>query len=131
MKHQFKALDEFMEVVKTTFNKLLNQNTTEETHHHEGHSHEHGEHHHHDCNCSHEYEHHHDDHHHSHEHGEHHHHDHCGHCSGHHHHEISWQRWGLAIGMFVIALILERSVGWIANALFLLTIACIGKEVIT
>ena len=168
MKYQFKALDEFMEVVKTTFNKLLNQNTTEETHHHEGHSHEHhheihqhshdhDEHHHHHhhhehnayydyddhdhCHCSHEHEHHHDEHHydehhhdehhhHSHEHGEHHHHDHCGHCSGHHHHEISWQRWALAIGMFVLALFLEKSVAWIANALFLLTIACIGKEVI-
>lgn len=155
MKYQFKDLDEFMEVVKTTFNKLLNQNTTEETHHHEGHSHEHHheihhhshehdeDHHHHEhdahhnhddhdhCHCSHEHEHYHDAHHHSHEHGEHHHHDHCGHCSGHHHHEISWQRWALAIGMFVLALILEKSVGWIANALFLLTIACIGKEVIT
>ena len=164
MKHRFKVLEEFMEVVKITFNKLLNQNTTEETHHHEGHSHEHhheihqhshdhDEHHHHHhhhehnayydyddhdhCHCSHEHEHHHDEHHHdehhhhSHEHGEHHHHDHCGHCSGHHHHEISWQRWALAIGMFVLALFLESSVAWIANALFLLTIACIGKEVIT
>ena len=196
MKHRFKVLEEFMEVVKITFNKLLNQNTTEETHHHEGHSHEHhheihqhshdhDEHHHHHehnayydyddhdhCHCSHEHEHHHDEHHHdehhhdehhhdehhhdehhhdehhhdehhhdehhhdehhhhSHEHGEHHHHDHCGHCSGHHHHEISWQRWALAIGMFVLALFLEKSVAWIANALFLLTIACIGKEVIT
>ena len=164
MKHRFKVLEEFMEVVKITFNKLLNQNTTEETHHHEGHSHEHhheihqhshdhDEHHHHHhhhehnayydyddhdhCHCSHEHEHHHDEHHHdehhhhSHEHGEHHHHDHCGHCSGHHHHEISWQRWALAIGMFVLALFLESSVAWIANALFLLIIACIGKEVIT
>ena len=85
------------------------------------HSHEHSEHHSHD----------HDSHHHSHEYGDHHHHDHCGHCSGHHHHEISWQRWALAIGMFVLALFLESSVAWIANALFLLTIACIGKEVIT
>ena len=137
MKYQFKALDEFMEVVTTTFNKLLNQNTTEETHHHEGYSHEHGEQHHHDhehaahhhdhCHCSHEHE---REHHHSYEHGEHHHHDHCGHCSVHHHHEISWQRWALAIGMFVLALFIERRVGWIANALFLLTIACIGKEII-
>ena len=168
MKHQFKVLDEFMEVVKITFNKLLNQRRNEEIHHHEEHSHEHSghhshdhdshhysheysghhshdydshhhshehdeHHHHHDghCHCSHEHKHHHDDHHHSHEHGEHHHHDHCGHCSGHHHHEISWQRWVLAIGMFVLALFLESSVAWIANALFLLTIACIGKEVIT
>ena len=112
-----------------------------DSHHH---SHEHDEHHHHHehnayynhddhdhCHCSHEHEHHHDAHHHSHEHDEHHHHDHCGHCSGHHHHEISWQRWVLAIGMFVLALFLESSVAWIANALFLLTIACIGKEVIT
>ena len=98
-----------------------------DSHHH---SHEHSEHHSHD----------HDSHHHSHErcehhshnHDSHHHsHDHCGHCSGHHHHEISWQRWVLAIGMFVLALFLESSVAWIANALFLLTIACIGKEVIT
>ena len=96
-----------------------------DSHHH---SHEHGEHH------SHDY----DSHHHSHEYCEHyshdhdsHHHDHCGHCSGHHHHEISWQRWVLAMGMFVLALFLESSVAWIANALFLLTIACIGKEVIT
>ena len=101
------------------------------SHGHSGHhSHDHDSHHH-----SHEYcEHHshdHDSHHHSHEHGDHHHHDHCGHCSGHHHHEISWQRWVLAIGMFVLALFLESSVAWIANALFLLTIACIGKEVIT
>ena len=88
-----------------------------DSHHH---SHEHDEHH----------SHHHDTHH-SHEHCDHHHHDHCGHCSGHHHHEISWQRWVLAIGMFVLALFLESSVAWIANALFLLTIACIGKEVIT
>ena len=121
MKHQFKVLDEFIEVVKITFNKLLNQRRNEEIHHHEEHSHEHSEHH------SHDY----DSHHHSHEHDEHHHHDHCGHCSGHHHHEISWQRWVLAIGMFVLALFLESSVAWIANALFLLTIACIGKEVIT
>ena len=161
MKHQFKVLDEFIEVVKITFNKLLNQRRNEEIHHHEEHSHEHSEHHSHDydshhhshehdehhhhhehnayynhddhdhCHCSHEHEHHHDAHHHSHEHDEHHHHDHCGHCSGHHHHEISWQRWALAIGMFVLALFLEKSVAWIANALFLLTIACIGKEVIT
>ena len=150
MKYQFKALDEFMEVVKTIFNKLLNQNITEETHHHEHsehHSHNHNSHHHshehreqhshdHDShNHSHEHsEHHshdHDSHHHLHEHGDHHHHhDHCGHCSGHHHHEISWKRWVLAIGMFVLALMLEKSVGWVANALFLLTIACIGKEVI-
>ena len=105
------------------------------SHHH---SHEHGDHHSHDHDShhhSHEYceyhSHDHDSHHHSHEHGDHHHHDHCGHCSGHHHHEISWQRWALAIGMFVLALFLESSVAWIANALFLLTIACIGKEVIT
>ena len=98
-----------------------------ESHHH---SHEHSEHHSHD----------HESHHHSHEHSgyhshnhdsHHHSHDHCGHCSGHHHHEISWQRWVLAMGMFVLALFLESSVAWIANALFLLTIACIGKEVIT
>lgn len=120
MKYQFKALEEFMEVFKLKWNQLLNQNINEETHHHEEHSHEHSE----------RYSHNHDSHHHSHEHGEHHHHDHCGHCSGHHHHEISWQRWALAIGMFVLALFLERSVGWIANALFLLTIACIGKEII-
>lgn len=155
MKHQFKALEEFIEVFKLKWNQLLNQRINEETHHHEHsehHSHNHNSHHH-----SHEHSHDHDSHHHSHEHdehhhqhehdahhnhhdhchclheyehGEHHHHEHCGHCSGHHHHEISWQRWGLAIGMFVLALILERSVGWIANALFLLTIACIGKEVI-
>ena len=141
MKYQFKALDEFMEVVKTIFNKLLNQNITEETHHYEGHSHEHHHeiHHHSHEHDEHHHQHEHDAHHnhhdhchclHEHEHGEHHHHEHCGHCSGHHHHEISWQRWGLAIGMFVLALILERSVGWIANALFLLTIACIGKEII-
>ena len=115
-----------------------------DSHHH---SHEHSEHHSHDHDShhhSHEHsEHHshdHDSHHHSHErcehhshnHDSHHHsHDHCGHCSGHHHHEISWQRWVLAIGMFVLALFLESSVAWIANALFLLTIACIGKEVIT
>ena len=74
MKHQIKVLEEFMEVVKTTFNKLLNQNINEETHHHEEHSHENSEYHSHD----------HDSHHHSHEHGDHHHHDHCGHCSGHH-----------------------------------------------
>lgn len=102
------------------------------SHNHDSHyhSHEHGEHYSHD----------HDSHHHSHEqcehhshnHDSHHHsHEHCGHCSGHHHHEISWQRWALAIGMFVLALFLESSVAWIANALFLLTIACIGKEVIT
>ena len=94
-----------------------------DSHHH---SHEHSEHH------SYDY----DSHHHSHEHCEHHSHNHdshhyCGHCSGHHHHEISWQRWVLAIGIFVLALFLESSVAWIANALFLLTIACIGKEVIT
>ena len=137
MKHRFKALEEFMEVFKLKWNQLLNQRTNEEIHHHEEHSHEHGEHHsqHHDSHYySHEHsEHHshdHDSHHHLHEHGDHHHHDHCGHCSG-HHHEISWQRWVLAIGMFVLALMLERSVGWVANALFLLTIACIGKEVIT
>ncbi|WP_314111822.1 heavy metal translocating P-type ATPase [uncultured Granulicatella sp.] len=141
MKYQFKALDEFMEVVKTIFNKLLNQNITEETHHYEGHSHEHHHeiHHHSHEHDEHHHQHEHDAHHnhhdhchclHEHEHGEHHHHEHCGHCSGHHHHEIFWQRWGLAIGMFVLALILERSVGWIANALFLLTIACIGKEII-
>ena len=141
MKYQFKALDEFMEVVKTIFNKLLNQNITEETHHYEGHSHEHHHeiHHHSHEHDEHHHQHEHDAHHnhhdhchclHEHEHGEHHHHEHCGHCSGHHHHEISWQRWGLAIGMFVLALILERSVGWIVNALFLLTIACIGKEII-
>ena len=115
-----------------------------ESHHH---SHEHSEHHSHDYEShhhSHEHcEHHshnHDSHHHSHEccehhshdHDSHHHsHNHCGHCTGHHHHEISWQRWALAIGMFVLALILESSVAWIANGLFLLTIACIGKEVIT
>ena len=106
-----------------------------DSHHH---SHEHSEHHSHDHDFhhrSHEHcEHHshdHDFHHHSHEHGDHHHHDHCGHCSGHHHHEISWQRWVLAIGMFVLALFLESSVAWIANTLFILTIACIGKEVIT
>ena len=106
-----------------------------DTHHH---SHEHDDHHshHHDTHHhSHKHDedhsHHHDSHHHAHEHGAHHHHDHCGHCSGHHHHEISWQRWVLAIGMFIVALFLERSVGWISNALFLLTIACIGKEVIT
>ena len=115
-----------------------------DSHHH---SHEHSEHHSHDYDShhhSHEHSEHqshdHDSHHHSHEycehhshdHDSHHHsHDHCGHCSGHHHHEISWQRWALAIGMFVLALFLESSVTWIANALFLLTIACIGKEVIT
>ena len=98
-----------------------------ESHHHshehcEHHSHNHDSHHHsHEC-CE----------HHSHDHDSHHHsHNHCGHCTGHHHHEISWQRWALAIGMFVLALILESSVAWIANGLFLLTIACIGKEVIT
>ena len=116
-------------------------------HHSHHHSHEHSEHHSHDYEShhhSHEHcEHHshnHDSHHHSHEccehhshdHDSHHHsHNHCGHCTGHHHHEISWQRWALAIGMFVLALILESSVAWIANGLFLLTIACIGKEVIT
>ena len=98
-----------------------------ESHHH---SHEHSEHHSHDHE-SHHHSHEHCEHH-SHDHDSHHHsHDHCGHCSGHHHHEISWQRWALAIGMFVLALFLESSVAWIANALFLLTIACIGKEVIT
>ena len=149
MKHQFKALEEFIEVFKLKWNQLLNQRINEETHHHEHsehHSHNHNSHHHshehseqhghnHDSHHhSHEHsEHHshdHDSHHHLHEHGDHHHHhDHCGHCSG-HHHEISWKRWVLAIGMFVLALMLEKSVGWIANALFLLTIACIGKEVI-
>ena len=173
MKHQFKALEEFMEVFKLKWNQLLNQRTNEEIHHHVKHSHEHSEHHSHDHHShehsghhSHDYDSHHhshehsghhshdyDSHHHSHEHSEHHSHDydshhhshehcehhshnhdshhHCGHCSGHHHHEISWQRWVLAIGMFVLALFLESSVAWIANALFLLTIACIGKEVIT
>ena len=173
MKHQFKALEEFMEVFKLKWNQLLNQRTNEEIHHHVKHSHEHREHHSHDHHShdhcghhshdhdshhhSHEHSGHHshdyDSHHHSHEHSEHHSHDydshhhshehcehhshnhdshhHCGHCSGHHHHEISWQRWVLAIGMFVLALFLESSVAWIANALFLLTIACIGKEVIT
>ena len=109
------------------------------SHHHDSHhySHEHDDYHNHHYDShhhSHEHDEHHSHHHdthHSHEHCDHHHHDHCGHCSGHHHHEISWQRWVLAIGMFVLALILERSVGWISNALFLLTIACIGKEVIT
>ena len=98
-----------------------------ESHHHshehcEHHSHNHDSHHHsHEC-CE----------HHSHDHDSHHHsHNHCGHCTGHHHHEISWQRWAFAIGMFVLALFLESSLAWIANALFLLTIACIGKEVIT
>ena len=129
----------------------------EHSHEHSGHhSHDHDSHHHsheHSGHHSHDYDSHHhshehsryhshdyDSHHHSHEHSEHHSHnhdshhhshDHCGHCSGHHHHEISWQRWALAIGMFVLALILESSVAWIANGLFLLTIACIGKEVIT
>ena len=178
MKHQFKALEEFMEVFKLKWNQLLNQRTNEEIHHHVKHSHEHSEHHSHDHDShhhshdhcghhshdhdshhhshehsghhSHDYDSHHhshehsehhsydyDSHHHSHEHCEHHSHNHdshhhCGHCSGHHHHhEISWQRWVLAIGMFVLALFLESSVAWIANALFLLTIACIGKEVIT
>ena len=147
MKHRFKVLEEFMEVFKLKWNQLLNQRTNEEIHHHEEHSHEHSGHHSHDHDShhhSHEHsEHHshnHDSHHHSHEccehhshdHDSHHHsHNHCGHCTGHHHHEISWQRWALAIGMFVLALILESSVAWIANALFLLTIACIGKEVIT
>ena len=147
MKHRFKVLEEFMEVFKLKWNQLLNQRTNEEIHHHEEHSHEHSGHHSHDHDShhhSHEHsEHHshnHDSHHHSHEccehhshdHDSHHHsHNHCGHCTGHHHHEISWQRWALAIGMFVLALFLESSVAWIANALFLLTIACIGKEVIT
>ena len=173
MKHQFKALEEFMEVFKLKWNQLLNQRTNEEIHHHVKHSHEHSEHHSHDHDShhhshdhcghhshdhdshhhSHEHSGHHshnyDSHHHSHEHSEHHSYDydshhhshehshnhdshhHCGHCSGHHHHEISWQRWVLAIGIFVLALFLESSVAWIANALFLLTIACIGKEVIT
>ena len=150
MKHQFKALEEFMEAFKLKWNQLLNQRINEETHHHEHsehHSHNHDSHHHsheyseqhsHNHNSHHhshehseQHSHDHDSHHHLHEHGDHHHHhDHCGHCSGHHHHEISWQRWVLAIGMFVLALMLEKSVGWIANALFLLTIACIGKEVI-
>ena len=155
MKHQFKALEEFMEAFKLKWNQLLNQRINEETHHYKEHSHEHSEYHSHNHDShhhSHEYsEHHshdhnshhhshehseqhshdHDSHHHLHEHGDHHHHhDHCGHCSGHHHHEISWKRWVLAIGMFVLALMLEKSVGWVANALFLLTIACIGKEVI-
>ena len=160
MKHQFKALEEFMEVFKLKWNQLLNQRTNEEIHHHVKHSHEYSEHHSYDHDShhhshdhcghhshdhdshhhSHEHSGHHsydyDSHHHSHEHCEHHSHNHdshhhCGHCSGHHHHEISWQRWVLAIGMFVLALFLESSVAWIANALFLLTIACIGKEVIT
>ena len=133
MKHQFKALEEFIEVFKLKWNQLLNQRINEETHHHEHsehHSHNHNSHHHsHEHREQHSHDH--DSHHHLHEHGDHHHHhDHCGHCSGHHHHEISWQRWVLAIGMFVLALFLEKSVAWIANALFLLTIACIGKEVI-
>ena len=133
MKHQFKALEEFIEVFKLKWNQLLNQRINEETHHHEHsehHSHNHNSHHHsHEHSEQHSHDH--DSHHHLHEHGDHHHHhDHCGHCSGHHHHEISWKRWVLAIGMFVLALMLEKSVGWIANALFLLTIACIGKEVI-
>lgn len=136
MKHQFKALEEFMEVFKLKYHQLLNGRATEESHHHEErsdeleeqhshhHNHEHGKHHHH-------HEHHQDAHcHHNHDSHEHHSHTHCGSCSGHHHHEISWQRWVLAIGMFIGALILERSVGWIANALFLLTIAFIGKEII-
>ena len=160
MKHRFKVLEEFMEVFKLKWNQLLNQRTNEEIHHHVKHSHEHSEHHSHDHDShhhshehsghhSHNYDSHHhshehsehhsydyDSHHHSHEHCEHHSHNHdshhyCGHCSGHHHHEISWQRWVLAIGIFVLALFLESSVAWIANALFLLTIACIGKEVIT
>ena len=156
MKHQFKALEEFMEVFKLKWNQLLNQRTNEEIHHHVKHSHEHSEHHSHDHDSHHHshdhcghHSHDHDSHHHSHEHSEHHSYDydshhhshehshnhdshhHCGHCSGHHHHEISWQRWVLAIGIFVLALFLESSVAWIANALFLLTIACIGKEVIT
>ena len=133
MKHQFKALEEFMEAFKLKRNQLLNQRINEETHHHEHsehHSHNHNSHHHsHEHSEQHSHDH--DSHHHLHEHGDHHHHhDHCGHCSGHHHHEISWKRWVLAIGMFVLALMLEKSVGWVANALFLLTIACIGKEVI-
>ena len=177
MKHQFKALEEFMEVFKLKWNQLLNQRTNEEIHHHVKHSHEHSEHHSHDHDSHHHshdhcghHSHDHDSHHHSHEHSGHHSHDydshdhshehsehhsydydshhhshehcehhshnhdshhHCGHCSGHHHHEISWQCWVLAIGIFVLALFLESSVAWIANALFLLTIACIGKEVIT
>ena len=147
MKYRFKALEEFMDVFKLKWKQLLNQRTNEEIHHHEEHSHDHCGNHSHDHDShhhSHEHgEHHshnHDSHHHSHEccehhshdHDSHHHsHEHCGHCSGHHHHEISWQRWALAIGMFVLALFLESSVAWIANALFLLTIACIGKEVIT
>ena len=115
-----------------------------DSHHHshehcEHHSHDHDSHHHSHEHCeyhSHNHDSHHHSHecceHHSHDHDSHHHsHNHCGHCSGHHHHEISWQRWALAIGMFVLALFLESSVAWIANALFLLTIACIGKEVIT
>jgi len=124
-------------------------NSHEHSEHHDSHhhSHEHCEHHSHDHESHHHshehceyHSHNHDSHHHSHEccehhshdHDSHHHsHNHCGHCSGHHHHEISWQRWALAIGMFVLALFLESSVAWIANALFLLTIACIGKEVIT
>ena len=155
MKHRFKALEEFMEVFKPKWNQLLNQSINEEIHHYEEHSHEHSEHHshnhdshhhshehsehhshnhnshHHSHEHSEQHSHDHDSHHHLHEHGDHHHHhDHCGHCSGHHHHEISWKRWVLAIGMFVLALMLEKSVGWIANALFLLTIACIGKEII-
>ena len=155
MKYQFKALEEFMEAFKLKWNQLLNQRINEETHHYEEHSHEHSEHHshnhdshhrshehsehhshnhnshHHSHEHSEQHSHDHDSHHHLHEHGDHHHHhDHCGHCSGHHHHEISWQRWVLAFGMFVLALLLERSLGWVANALFLLTIACIGKEII-
>ena len=144
MKHRFKALEEFMEVFKPKWNQLLNQRRNEEIHHHEEHSHEHSgyhshdheSHHHSHDHCGH-HSHDHESHHHSHEHSEHHSHDHDSHhhshdhCSGHHHHEISWQRWALAIGMFVLALFLESSVTWIANALFLLTIACIGKEVIT
>ena len=110
------------------------------SHEHSGHhSHDHDSHHHSHEHCEY-HSHNRDSHHHSHECCEHHSHDHdsyhhshnhCGHCSGHHHHDISWQRWVLAIGMFVLALFLESSVAWIANALFLLTIACIGKEVIT
>ena len=147
MKHRFKVLEEFMEVFKLKWNELLNQITNEDIHYHEEHSHEHsGYHshnhdsHHHSHECCEHHSHDHDSHHHSHVCCEHHSHDHdshyhshnhCGHCTGHHHHEISWQRWALAIGMFVLALILESSVVWIANGLFLLTIACIGKEVIT
>ena len=34
MKHQFKALEEFIEVFKLKWNQLLNQRINEETHHH-------------------------------------------------------------------------------------------------